>query len=558
MTARVWPISRVRLSRLFGASVLIAATLLFSSQLALAQFSQQAKLVGTGGAGGAAQQGWSVAVSADGNTAILGGPADGTGIGAAWVYTRSGSTWTQQQKLIASDGAAGAAFGTSVALSADGNTAIVGGPGQNVGGTSGAGTAWVFTRSGSTWTQQQELTASDGVAGAAFGTSVALSGNTAIVGGPGQNSGAGAAYVYTRSGTTWAQQQELVGTGAVGTVHTQPATGQGWSVALSADGNTAIVGGPADNSQTGAAWVFTRSGVTWSQQGSKLVGTDLGAGPNYQGYSVALSADGNTAIVGGFGDNAGTGAAWVYTRSGTAWSQQGSKLVGSGVTGRTAEQGFSVALSSDGNTAIVGGPADNGFIGAAWVYTRSGTAWTQLQKLVGTGAVGLANEGSSVALSADGNTAIVGGPQDSGNNTTGAAWVFVTPSVPFLAFRAQLEIAFGRAPNQDAFALESSFTLSSTAPGINPVTEPVTLQIGTFSTTIPPGSFKQIGRLFTFAGAIGGASLEALITPTGTLRYAFVASAQGASLTGTTNPVTVRLSIGADTGTTSVNALIVH
>ena len=438
MTARVWPISPVRLSRLFGASVLISATLLFSSQLALAQFSQQgSKLVGTGGAGGAAQQGWSVTVSADGNTAILGGPADNSQTGAAWVFTRSGTTWTQQQKLAASDGAAGAAFGTSVALSADGNTAIVGGPGQNVGGTSGAGTAYVFVRSGTTWTQQQELTASDGVAGAAFGTSVALSGDTAIVGGPGQNSGAGAAYVYTRSGTTWAQQQELVCTGAVGTVHTQPATGQGWSVALSADGNTAIVGGPADNSQTRAAWVFTRSGVTWSQQGSKLVGTDLGAGPNYQGYSVALSADGNTAIVGGFGDNAGTGAAWVYTRSGTAWSQQGSKLVGSGVTGRTAEQGFSVALSSDGNTAIVGGPADNGFIGAAWVYTRSGTAWTQLQKLVGTGAVELANEGSSVALSSDGNTAIVGGPQDSGNNTTGAAWVFVTPSVPFLAFRAQ-------------------------------------------------------------------------------------------------------------------------
>ena len=243
------------------------------------------------------------------------------------------------------------------------------------------------------------------------------------MGGPGQNIGAGAAYVYTRTDTTWAQQQELVGNGAVGTVHTEPATGQGWSVALSADGSTAIVGWPADNSQTGAAWVFTRSGVTWSRQGSKLVGSDLGAGPNYQGYSVALSADGNTAIVGGFGDNAGTGAGWVYTRSGNVWNQQGSKLVGSGVAGRTAEQGFSVALS--GNTAIVGGPADNGFIGATWVYTRSGTAWTQQQKLVGIGAVELANEGSSVALSADGNTAIVGGPQDSGSNTTGAAWVFI-------------------------------------------------------------------------------------------------------------------------------------
>jgi YVTN family beta-propeller protein len=145
-----------------------------------------------------------------------------------------------------------------------------------------------------------------------------------------------------------------------------------------------------------------------------------------------------------------------------------------------------------------------------------------------------------------------------GHGPTGVGIVPPWASVTFLAFSAQLQIAFGRTPNHDAFALESSFTLSSTAPAINPVTQPVTLQIGTFSTTIPPGSFKQIGRLFTFAGVIGGVSQEALITPTGTLRYAFVASAQSASLTGTTNPVSVTLTIGGDSGTTSVKAIISH
>jgi hypothetical protein len=194
---------------------------------------------------------------------------------------------------------------------------------------------------------------------------------------------------------------KLVGTGAVGP------TEQGWSVALSADGKTAIVGGIADNGLAGAAWVYTRSDGGWTQQGSKLVGT-AAVGQGGQGVSVALSADGSTAIVGGPYDNKNTGGAWVYTRSGTVWTQQGGKLVGTGAIGN-AGQGVSVALSADGNTAIVGGPHDNSFAGAAWVYTRGDGTWTQQGgKLVGTGAVGIADQGWSVALSADGNTAIVG------------------------------------------------------------------------------------------------------------------------------------------------------
>jgi hypothetical protein len=147
---------------------------------------------------------------------------------------------------------------------------------------------------------------------------------------------------------------------------------------LSADGNTAIMGNQWANGGAGAAWVFTRSGGVWPQQGSKLVGTSA-VGLAHQGSSVTLSPDGNTALVGGYTDNGGIGAVWVFTRNGNFWTQQGSKLVGAGAVG-AANQGFSVALSEgigatgpvDGNTAIVGGIQDNGQIGAAWVFVQLG------------------------------------------------------------------------------------------------------------------------------------------------------------------------------------------
>ncbi|HEX3522106.1 MAG TPA: hypothetical protein VHT52_08465 [Stellaceae bacterium] len=397
---------------------------------AQAQFTQQGpKLVGTG-AVFVAEQGVSVALSGDGNTAIVGGFDDDNEVGAVWVYTRSGGGWSQQgSKLLATGaiGPYGGALGISVSLSSDGNTAIIGGYADN----DLAGAAWVYTRSAGVWSQQAKLvgTGAVGPFGAQQGYSVSLSsdGNTAILGGPLDNTNAGAAWVFTRSGAVWSQQgAKLVGTGAVGPYGF--GAEQGWSVSLSANGNTAIVGGLIDNDFAGAAWVFTRSGGVWSQQGAKLVGTGA-KGSAFQGSSVSLSGDGNTAIVGGYRDNGDVGAAWVYARSGGVWSQQGMKLVGMGAAGPFDPygQGVSVSLSGDGNTAIVGGEGDNGSAGAAWVYTSSGGVWSQLgPKLVGTGAIGKAQQGSSVALSADGTTAIVGGYGD--NGFAGAAWVYTQPA----------------------------------------------------------------------------------------------------------------------------------
>jgi methionine-rich copper-binding protein CopC len=391
--------------------------------LLFGQFMQQGpKLVGTGGVGSPVEQGQSVAISSDGNTAIEGGWVDSSGTGAVWVFTRSGGVWTQQGPKLVGTGAVGEGNqGYSVAISSDGNTAIEGG----ISDVSGIGAVWIFTRSGGVWTQQgSKLVGTGAVGNSSQGLSVAISsdGNTAIEGGPADNSDAGAVWVFTRSGGVWTQQgPKLIGTGAVGDAV------QGCSVAISSDGNTAIEGGVWDNNNSGAVWVFTRSGGVWTQQGPKLVGSGA-VGTGGQGFSVAISSDGNTAIEGGAWDNNDGGAVWVFTRSGGVWTQQGPKLVGTGVVGTyNIYQGRSVAISPDGNTAIEGGYGDNSFAGAIWVFTRSGGVWTQQgPKLVGTGAVGSAQQGTSLAISSEG-TAIEGGTYD--NNTEGAVWVFYNPTV---------------------------------------------------------------------------------------------------------------------------------
>jgi hypothetical protein len=409
-----------RLRRSLEASIIAIAALALA-QPAWGQFKQQgAKLVGSG-AIGAAAQGYSAALAADDATALVGGPFDNGGIGAAWVFIRSGGVWTQQGPKLVGNGAVGNSDqGWSVALSADGNTAIIGGWSDN----NFAGATWVFVRSNGVWSQQTKLVATDAIGNAAQGFSVALSsdGNTAIVGGYQDNGGLGAAWVFTRANGIWAEQAKLVGTGA-GTGN----PGMGNSVSLSSDGDNALVGGNNDSiGPAGATWVFTRSGGVWTQQGPKLVGTGV-AGHASQGSSVAMAGEGDIAIVGGPEDNSGAGAAWMFTRSGSTWSQQGSKLVGSDSSGSLVGQGHAVALPFAGHTALVGGTGDNGGIGAVWVYARNGSTWSQQgAKLVGTGAVGQSLQGSSVAISPDGIIALVGGYADNAN--VGATWVYVSSS----------------------------------------------------------------------------------------------------------------------------------
>jgi hypothetical protein len=385
---------------------------------------QQGEKLTAAGATGNSEFGTSVALSADGDTALIGAPADG-GVGAAWVFTRSGTTWTQQGEKLTGSGEIGhGEFGKSVALSADGDTALIGGRGD--GGDVGA--AWIFTRVGETWSQQGgKLTGGGEVGDGDFGASVALSadGNTALIGGFDDDKEIGAAWVFTRAGETWSQQGEkLTGGGGCGTPFF------GTSVALSADGDTALIGGPVD-CDTGAAWVFTRSGSTWTQQGEKLSGGQVFGAWREFGERVALSAEGETALIGGSGDDHDRGGAWVFTRSGASWTQQGPMLTASGAIG-TRFFGHSVALSSDGETALIGGTyGDTGFPGAAWTFTHTQSGWTQQgERLAGSGenvegffGIDGADFGASVALSSDASTALIGGGAN--NRLLGGAWVFV-------------------------------------------------------------------------------------------------------------------------------------
>ena len=407
-----------------GGATATSTTAFIVTNTALNTAQQGNPLAGSGTIG-AAWQGYSVALAADGNTLALGGYMDNTNAGAPWVFARSGTVWTQQGTKLVGTGRVGTSSqGASVAMSADGNTMAVGAPSDN----NNTGATWVSIRSGTSWSQQGlKLVGTGAVGNASQGNSVALSadGNTLAIGGAGNDNGNGAVWVFTRSGTTWTQQGTyLVGAGALNEAY------QGRAVALSADGNTLAVGGSNDGNFVGATWVFIRSGSSWSQQGSKLVGTG-GVGTIRQGQAVALSANGNTLAVGAPIDNGASGATWIFARSGTAWSQQGTKLVGAGAVPNpnNVRQGWSVSLSTDGNTLAVGAVNDNVSVGATWLFARSGTVWSQQgNKLVGTGAVNNALQGSSVALSADGTTLAVGGYGD--NNATGAAWVFSSANSP--------------------------------------------------------------------------------------------------------------------------------
>ena len=410
------------------------------------QWIQQGSKLTASDAASDSNQGISVAISSDGSTLIEGGWHDNNLIGAAWIFIRNGSAWVQQgTKLVGTGSVEFPEQGFSVAISLDGNTAVIGGNGDN----NSVGAIWVFTRNGGVWIQQGSKLVGTGSSGhSAQGSSVAISsdGNTIIEGGAGDTGtfldAIGAIWIFTRSNGIWTQQgSKIVGTGAVGNGR------QGRSVAISSDGNTVIEGGYADNNKIGAVWVFTRSGGIWTQQGTKLVGAGFIGTQIYQGFSISLSGDGNTFVEGGESDNNNAGAIWIFTRSNGIWTQQGSKLIGTGAAGN-AYQGSSVTISANGNVLVEGGNYDNnnGTRGAIWIFLRNGTVWTQqAQKIIGTGGVGNSQQGTSVAISTDGNTVIDGGYQD--NNGLGAIWAFYNPLIGIQPISSEISNTFSLSQN---------------------------------------------------------------------------------------------------------------
>jgi hypothetical protein len=298
-------------------------------------------------------------------------------------------------------------------------------------GGSFSGAAYVFIRSGTSWSQQAKLVASNPSAYDKFGYAASISGDGsyAIVGADGEDttaSGSGAAYVYVRSGTSWSQQQMLKATDA-GANHNF-----GHSTYMSTDGTYAIIGAyDGDNTAgnyLGKAYIFTRSGSTWSQQ-AKLTASDAAAGDKF-GYTVAINDDGTYAIVGTpYQDTGGSdaGAAYIYVRSGTSWTQQ-AKIQSSDIQA-SDNFGYTVSISGDGSHVMVGAEKEDttgNDAGSAYIFKRSGSSWSQIKKLQAADAAADDKFGHSVSIaSSDGTYSIVGANgEDAGGSNAGAAYIF--------------------------------------------------------------------------------------------------------------------------------------
>jgi sugar lactone lactonase YvrE len=308
-------------------------------------------------------------------------------------------TWTQQQELTASDGAAYDEFGNSVSVS--GNTAVIGEYGDDV----VQGAAYVYVNNGGVWSQQQKLTASDGTGNDSFGYSVSVSGNTAVIGAPGKNNNQGAAYVFVRSGGEWTQQQKLTASDG---------TGNDWfGYSVSVNGDTAVIGACFKNISQGAAYVFVRIGGVWTQQ-QELTASDDAAN-NWFGWSVSVS--GNTAVIGATANTSYQGAAYVFVSNAGAWTQQQELTASDGA----ASDQFGYSVSVSGDTAVIGAVGNSNFQGAAYVFVRNSGVWDQQQELAASDGSGGVDFGLAVSVSGD--TAAIGAPFGN-SNSQGAAYVF--------------------------------------------------------------------------------------------------------------------------------------
>jgi hypothetical protein len=404
----------------FGWASVVACLSLIASGIAMSAgpaFSSQSKLQAPDGVGGD-EFGRSVAIS--GNTAVVGAWRDDVGQivdqGSAYIYTFNGTSWSFQQKLTALDGVSQADFGKSVAIR--GNTVVVGAPTTKVGDNFQQGKVYVFTRSGNQWTQVQGIVANDGAALDHFGSDVSLDGDSMIIGASedtiGANTFQGSAYVFVKSGATWMQQQKIVG------ADSGDSDDFGNSVSIS--GNTVVIGARNNNGTAGvnqgAAYVFLRTGTTWTLQ-KKLLPLVPGGFEQF-GFDVSLSGD--TVIVG----KRSSSPVYVFLRSGTTWTEQ-ARIFPADNPGNT-DFGFSVSL--DGERAAIGSVSTIGSKnkqGAVYVFDRSGTTWTQTEKLLATD--GLANDFLGYSVGVSGKSVIGGALLDDegANSAQGAAYVFQQP-----------------------------------------------------------------------------------------------------------------------------------
>jgi hypothetical protein len=375
-------------------------------------WSETQKLLATGGS---VNDRFGSSVEINSNDAIVGAYFDDvssqSNAGSAYVFVLSGSTWSQQARLTASDAQQDDEFGYSVSI--DGDYAIVGAHKEDTNGAE-AGAAYVFYRSGTSWSQQQKLTPGDAAADDYFGKSVSIEGEYAIIGAPGKNSGQGFSYIFKRSGTSWSQMTKVGATGS---------NKLGWSVSISMP--HVIMGAYGTNTNTGAAHIYELVGSSWYGRGA-LTASD---GLTYDLFGVSVAIDGDYAICGASGNDAvypGAGAAYIVEKPGTGWTTMTETQK---ITASDAESAdnFGSKVSVDGDYVIVSSPDDddNGIAsGSAYVFKRGSSTWSEVAKL--TASDGVAQDYFAWSVSVSGNSVLVGAYAEDNTNgvDAGSAYVF--------------------------------------------------------------------------------------------------------------------------------------
>ena len=355
------------------------------------------------------------ATALQGDVALIAAPSDdndnGFTAGSVYVFRFDGSDWVEEQKLTASDGSSYDRFGTGVAV--EGDLAVAGAPRDDDNGSS-SGSAYLFRFDGSTWVEEQKITASDGAPGDELGIAVALSESVVLVGARGDDESSGSAYAYRFDGSTWVEEQKLTAADGVG------GDELGIDVALSGTGNVALVGAWGDDGSAGSAYVFRFDGSTWMEE-QKLTASD-GAGEDEFGLDVALSGNGTVALIGAQGDDDVTGSAYVYRFDGSTWVEE-QKLTASDAA---VFDYFGNAVAVMGDVALVGALADddNGNnSGSVYLFRFDGREWVEDRKLKANDGSSVDNFGSSVSLTE--NLAVIGAHRDSPNGIqSGSAYVF--------------------------------------------------------------------------------------------------------------------------------------
>jgi FG-GAP repeat len=361
--------------------------------------------------------GFSVALSGD--ILVAGTPYEDSQAldsGAAYVFVRNNGVWTFEQKLISPDFGPGLWFGYSVAI--DGDTLIVGAPKAN-GQFLGTGAAYVFIRTNGSWSPLPKIAPADGKAGDMFGQAVDIAGNSLLVGTPQSDTkgiDAGAAYVFVWNGTTYVEQKKIF--------PSDSKAGDHFGAAVAMSGETAVIGAPdADvfGPDSGSAYAFFRQGNLWSQQ-KKFIGSNGAAGDGF-GWSVDIDQD--TAVIGSPKDdstNLDAGAAYVFERTGITWNSAGSLTS----LGSAADDRFGSSVAISGSLIVVGALLDDTAdmnAGAAYLFSHQGSAFSQNLEVLASDAADGDAFGFAVAIS--GQTAIVSAYLDDDLGTSsGAAYIY--------------------------------------------------------------------------------------------------------------------------------------